>query len=240
MTELHIDACNKLQGQLALLPDLQVVDWDYVYNATAETPALYFQISFDTPYNESTNDESVMSYMRSTIADIINVAVDRVIVSFRLTESDVTSRRLLQTNQATTADVWVYPSGAIDEPEMNNPTDLMIMFTESAGWRDQIMNSLALVMPLSSVTMGLTSESPNPPIPHDYTPPVYLIQIQHKEESSTGTVWIILLIGALVLVGLLVGCSAKSQLKNNEYVKQVQNADAESLVRLIQRTKIHM
>ncbi|KAJ1465656.1 hypothetical protein T484DRAFT_1757253 [Baffinella frigidus] len=121
MEEMDTLHCNKLQGRLDLLPDLPAVEWGSV--SDNET-ALYFQIHFDTLYREFAIDAVYDSYVRATVADILAVSVARVVHRPHLSEPETRARRLLQTNEATTSDVWVYPGSYVD------PEDLLILFRE--------------------------------------------------------------------------------------------------------------
>lgn len=202
MEEMDTLHCNKLQGRLDLLPDLPAVEWGSV--SDNET-ALYFQIHFDTLYREFAIDAVYDSYVRATVADILAVSVARVVHRPHLSEPETRARRLLQTNEATTSDVWVYPGSYVD------PEDLLILFREQGGWRDRITTRLKSVMRHRSTTMGISivgisRDFPYPPRPisllsPSQTPqsrPFSIIPSASDYTTSGMETWVIAVIVILV------------------------------------------
>ena len=94
------------------------------------------------------SDSVLQNHVRSTVADVLQVAIDRVAVEYNSVEGSMPGgRRLLQTANGTQAFVWVYPDSrtASINVEFNNfsVTELQDMHTGSNGWANAIETRLA-------------------------------------------------------------------------------------------------
>ncbi|KAJ1465747.1 hypothetical protein T484DRAFT_1757198, partial [Baffinella frigidus] len=107
MAIMDVRGCNILRGFLGSLPAQPDVEWGSVDTKAA---VLYFQIDFDALYDTFKDDTALRTHVRATVAEVLQVATDRVHVVFYARESSVTqARRLLQTtDDKATADVWIY------------------------------------------------------------------------------------------------------------------------------------
>ncbi|KAJ1464832.1 hypothetical protein T484DRAFT_1757809 [Baffinella frigidus] len=142
MLQLKQGECNVLRGVLALIPGgIAWDDWNYVLH---HKPSIYFDLDLDIPYTEVMTNNLVNDHMRSTIADVLNIAVDRVVVQFKeATWSATNARRLLQAPAiGTRASVWAYKDSRGDfAPDPFNSmesVELIQHFGSAGGWWSKI------------------------------------------------------------------------------------------------------
>ncbi|KAJ1466678.1 hypothetical protein T484DRAFT_1756448 [Baffinella frigidus] len=162
MAIMDVVGCNILRGFLGSLPAQPEVEWG---SADTKTAALYFQIDFDAPYGIFRDDTTLSAHVRATVAEVLQVATDRVHVVFYARNSPVTqARRLLQnTDDKATADVWIYKdTRAIYKDVGFNKIpaeEVLSWFRKSSGWREQIESLLEAIpeMQVKSISDGITT-----------------------------------------------------------------------------------
>jgi len=93
--------CNEIHAVLAVLPGLVPVD---TQSMSRETPALTFTLKLSIPLADATTGSAVSDMLRQTIAEVLGVGADRVLVQFEAGGGAL--RRLLAVQ--TTATVSVY------------------------------------------------------------------------------------------------------------------------------------
>jgi len=101
MQYMDAEECNQMRAVLTVLPGLPPVD---THTMARETPALTFALQLSIPLADATADASVGDMLRQTIAEVLGIGADRVLVQFE----GRTLRRLLAAQLTTSAAVFVY------------------------------------------------------------------------------------------------------------------------------------
>ncbi|KAJ1465629.1 hypothetical protein T484DRAFT_1757276 [Baffinella frigidus] len=153
MTVQGSAACNILRGVLMKMEDLPSEDWNFIAQAQA---AFSFSMDFDIPPEDMKSDSIFRANLRQTVAEVLRVAVDRVVVEFGGTPP--TARRLLQTSGATRAVVTVFKDDrqGFKTSEFNTKEggELELAYTRVGGWEENIKTLLQATPALSFITMG--------------------------------------------------------------------------------------
>jgi hypothetical protein len=227
---LPVEMCNTLTNALIPTSTLPLVDWDFI---AKETPVMFFTMSFGLDSGSIT--ESLAGYVRSNVANVLNVNEDRVVVEFKTIDGNVRRRRLLQTTPQTQADVWIYKDSRTthnqSEVNMKNSSELTDLFNRPNGFKEQIslrMNALP-ILEFASTGNVVTDVIRNPEIPK---------QFLAEKDSFLGAGWIV-----LIVVGALLFCVLSFFLYRWWILRQHENdknEEPESLMKLIQGTRIHL
>jgi hypothetical protein len=225
---------------MAVTDNPPIVDWGFVAKST---PAMHFTLSFDKSEQEFQNP-MINQQVRLIVAEVCQVSIDRVVVEYKAisTTAVPAARRLLQTSDGTQANVWIYKDTRVaykNTPFNDNtksPLEMQEMFEEDGGFKEKIAQRLEAAPTLEFNSIGdvKTTEVTSPEIPKSF--------LKKKDtDDSLGAGWIVfIVIGAVVFVGVSIACIIKSRSKNNTFMTNTLDLESESLVHLIQRTKIRV
>jgi hypothetical protein len=162
MVEKDMATCNTLRNVSAPIvevmkpPIMPPLDWA---DDDLSTASFQFDMVFERMSQIQIDDPATLSSLRVTIADVIEMPVDRVHASFRLSLTQ--ARRLLQNGDETVVDVWIYKDTrdwSLISPGSNNnslvPEVLKDLFGGVDGFSSKIGIRMTSIQSLSFKSIG--------------------------------------------------------------------------------------